>query len=44
MAIATIDVSETTLAFAVDVFGEVNLPAQSVIHRQLGCDAPGILP
>ena len=43
MSIAAIDVSETTLAFAIDVFGEVNLPPQSVIHRQLGCYAPGIL-
>src|SRR5664279_2396368 len=35
---------EATVAFGVNRFGEVHLPAQSIIKCQLGSDAPSVLP
>src|SRR5664279_1523293 len=38
------DIVEAAVAFAVNRFGEVNLPAQSIVQRQLGSYAPSVLP
>src|SRR5664279_4120877 len=38
------NIVEATVAFAVNRFGEVNLPAQSIIQRQLGTYTPSVLP
>ena len=40
---AFFDVGETAVALSVNPLREVQLPAQSVVDRQLGSDAPSIL-
>src|ERR1700722_11177671 len=43
VAIAEGDVGETTLAFAVYVFGEVNLPTQAIVEGEFRGGAPSVL-
>ena len=40
---AGVQIGETALSLAIDSFREVKLPAQTVIHGQLGSDAPAVL-
>ena len=37
------EIGKTSLIFSIYIFGEVNLPAQTVVESKFGCDLPGVL-